>query len=166
MRKEYHFGNISIQNNKFIPNFLIKTLFWHPQHEPGRQKKRRKDRFPTSVFVSQRGFHRCFLRYALALSELLSKFFSPFYCGVSWHRTCHLIRFDMTSPIYHKLDSTYLLTQLGRGIQEVPKTPYRGVGTGWAGWAIAYQVVGGSKVQKIAYLSVINFLFTDCLPNM
>ena len=36
MRKEYYFGNISIQNNKFIPNFLIKTLFWHPQHEPGR----------------------------------------------------------------------------------------------------------------------------------
>ena len=33
-------------------------------------KKRRKDRFPTSVFVSQRGFQRCFLRYALALSEL------------------------------------------------------------------------------------------------
>ena len=69
-KKEYYFGNISIQNNKFIPNFLIKTLFWHPQNEPGKQKKRQKDRFPTSVFVSQRGFQRCFLRYALALSEL------------------------------------------------------------------------------------------------
>ena len=145
MRKEYYFGNISIQNNKFIPNFLIKTLFWHPQHEPGRRKKKTKRSISHKCFCLSKRIPALFSAVCTSTIWATIGVFFPFYCGISWHRTCHLIRFDMTSPIYHKLDSTYLLS-LGVEFRKFQKHPIGAQGTGWAGWAIAYLVVGGSKV--------------------
>ena len=99
--------------------FLLKPCFGIHSTSQGEGKKDEKIDFPQ-VFLSLKEDSSavfCGMHY---LSYYRS--FFPFFCGVSWHRTCHLIRFDMTSPIYHKLDSTYLLS-LGVEFRKFQKHP-------------------------------------------
>ena len=46
------------------------------------------------------------------------------------------------------------------------RTRRRGEGAGWAGWTITDPVLGGPKLKKMEFLSVVDFLFDVCLPTM
>ena len=103
--------------------FLLKPYFGIHSTSQGEGKKKTKRSISHKCFCLSKRIPALFS--AVCTSTIYLSYyrsFFPFYCGVSWHRTCHLIRFDMTSPIYHKLDSTYLLS-LGVEFRKFQKHP-------------------------------------------